>query len=217
MHYRVEAGEAATAREPALIFSLGFRAAAALNLAVMPLTLRWPRQEAAEALKRPLCLRADAGGATTQTFSFWLPGLGQPMHWAYTSCAGMSVDVAPSAPELQDPTYLWRDLLQVHSAFPMHCLVGGGADSCRSQGCGRGPRTQGNVAFANGHYSLDWPCSSLPLLHGTCSLCFTWSPMLCTLMLDQTECTAVPAGDQLYNDAVWQCPTLKAWGASRDL
>jgi hypothetical protein len=139
-----------------------------------------------EALKCSLCLRADAGGATTQTFSFWLPGLGQPMHWAYTSCAGMSVDVAPSAPELQDPTYLWRDLLQVHSAFPMHCLVGGGANSCFGQGC-------------------------------TCSLCTTQSPMLCTLMLDHTECTAVPAGDQLYNDAVWQCPTLKAWGASRDL
>ncbi|KAL4858911.1 Obg-like ATPase 1 [Chlorella vulgaris] len=99
--------------------------------------------------QRAVHYRVEAGGATTQTFSFWLPGLGQPMHWAYTSCAGMSVDVAPSAPELQDPTYLWRDLLQVHSAFPMHCLVGG--------------------------------------------------------------------GDQLYNDAVWQCPTLKAWGASRDL
>jgi hypothetical protein len=26
----------------------------------------------------------------------------------------------------RDPTYLWRDLLQVHAAFPLHALVGGG-------------------------------------------------------------------------------------------
>ena len=25
------------------------------------------------------------------------------------------------------------------------------------------------------------------------------------------------AGDQLYNDGVWQTPTLKAWGAEEDL
>lgn len=29
----------------------------------------------------------------------------------------MSDDVAPSAPERQDPTYLWRDLLQVSGVF----------------------------------------------------------------------------------------------------
>ena len=26
----------------------------------------------------------------------------------------------------KDPTYLWRDLLQVHATFPIHVLVGGG-------------------------------------------------------------------------------------------
>jgi PhoD related phosphatase len=35
-------------------------------------------------------------------------------------------DVAPDSYVHQDPTYLWRDLMAVHSAFPMHCLVGGG-------------------------------------------------------------------------------------------
>jgi hypothetical protein len=26
----------------------------------------------------------------------------------------------------KDPTYLWRDVLQIHSTFPMHVMVGGG-------------------------------------------------------------------------------------------
>lgn len=34
--------------------------------------------------------------------------------------------VESDSPYRQDPTYLWRDLLAVHSAFPMHVLIGGG-------------------------------------------------------------------------------------------
>lgn len=34
--------------------------------------------------------------------------------------------VDSDSPYRQDPTYLWRDLLAVHSAFPMHVLIGGG-------------------------------------------------------------------------------------------
>jgi hypothetical protein len=48
---------------------------------------------------------------------------------AVQSCASyhsVIADTAADAPARQDPTYLWRDLLAVHSAFPMHCLVGGG-------------------------------------------------------------------------------------------
>lgn len=37
-----------------------------------------------------------------------------------------SQDVPEDAPERQDATYLWRDLLQLHDAYPMHCLFGGG-------------------------------------------------------------------------------------------
>ena len=38
----------------------------------------------------------------------------------------MCIDIEDDAPARQDRTYLWRDLLKVHSAFPLHCLVGGG-------------------------------------------------------------------------------------------
>lgn len=44
----------------------------------------------------------------------------------YTSCNGFSGSIPASAPERADATYLWRDMLQLHSAFPLHCLVGGG-------------------------------------------------------------------------------------------
>jgi hypothetical protein len=40
--------------------------------------------------------------------------------------ANWGADVKPDAAERADPDYLWRDLLQVHSAFPMHALIGGG-------------------------------------------------------------------------------------------
>jgi hypothetical protein len=72
---------------------------------------------------------ACAGGRSTRSFTFWLPGAGQPMHWGYYSCNGMSADVAETAPERDDPTYLWRDVLQLHAAFPLHCMVGGGASA----------------------------------------------------------------------------------------
>ena len=42
------------------------------------------------------------------------------------------------SPEKQDPTYLWRDLLQLHGAFPLHCLVGGG-DQLYSDGVFKQP------------------------------------------------------------------------------
>lgn len=58
--------------------------------------------------------------------TFWIPGFGHPMHWGYTSCNGMSSDVPDDSYVRRDPTFLWRDLLGVHSAFPFHCLVGGG-------------------------------------------------------------------------------------------
>ncbi|PRW44508.1 plasma membrane [Chlorella sorokiniana] len=76
--------------------------------------------------QRPVDYCIQAGGQATPTYTFWLPAVGQPMHWGYYSCNGMSDDVKPNAPERKDPTYLWRDLLQLHSAFPLHCLVGGG-------------------------------------------------------------------------------------------
>lgn len=38
------------------------------------------------------------------------------------SCA----DVPEDHYTRKNPTYLWRDMLQVHSAFPIHALVGGG-------------------------------------------------------------------------------------------
>ncbi|PSC71461.1 DNA repair REV1 [Micractinium conductrix] len=66
------------------------------------------------------------GGASVPTYTFWLPAVGQPMHWGYYSCNGFSGDVGLDKPERADPCYLWRDLLSLHSAFPMHCLVGGG-------------------------------------------------------------------------------------------
>ena len=51
------------------------------------------------------------------------------------SCNGFSASIPADAPEREDPTYLWRDLLQLHSAFPLHCLVGGGALRCAALRC----------------------------------------------------------------------------------
>lgn len=64
--------------------------------------------------------------STSASSTFWLPALGQPMHWAYFSCNGLSDSVPEDSFARRDRTYLWRDLLQVHNAFPMHVLVGGG-------------------------------------------------------------------------------------------
>lgn len=66
------------------------------------------------------------GAALWGSYTFWLPGIGQPMHSGYYSCSGISADVSPDAPERKDPCYLWKDLLNVHSAFPLHVLIGGG-------------------------------------------------------------------------------------------
>ncbi|KAI3436720.1 hypothetical protein D9Q98_006135 [Chlorella vulgaris] len=76
--------------------------------------------------QRPVQYSVTAGDTTTKTYSFWLPAVGQPMHWGYTSCNGFSGSIPQDAPERQDATYLWRDMLRLHSAFPLHCLVGGG-------------------------------------------------------------------------------------------
>lgn len=35
-------------------------------------------------------------------------------------------DVAEDHYARAEPTYLWRDMLQLHAAFPLHALVGGG-------------------------------------------------------------------------------------------
>ena len=67
----------------------------------------------------------EAGG-TTSSATFWLQAKGQPFHWGYTSCNGISGSIAEDHYSRKDPTYLWRDMLQVHGAFPLHALVGGG-------------------------------------------------------------------------------------------
>uniref|UniRef100_A0A1D2A293 PhoD-like phosphatase domain-containing protein n=2 Tax=Auxenochlorella protothecoides TaxID=3075 RepID=A0A1D2A293_AUXPR len=76
--------------------------------------------------QRPIAYHVAVGPVQTEQCVFWIPGGGQPMHWGYTSCNGLSSDVPEDAPERQDATYLWRDLLQLHDAYPMHCLFGGG-------------------------------------------------------------------------------------------
>ncbi|EFN58805.1 hypothetical protein CHLNCDRAFT_140599 [Chlorella variabilis] len=76
--------------------------------------------------QRPVEYNVSAGTTITKTYSFWLPAVGQPMHWGYTSCNGFSGSIPATAPERQDVTYLWKDMLKLHSAFPLHCVVGGG-------------------------------------------------------------------------------------------
>lgn len=63
---------------------------------------------------------------TTAEFTVHLPAAQRPMHWAYYSCNGMSADVKPDALERQDVTYLWRDMLALHGAYPLHVVFGGG-------------------------------------------------------------------------------------------
>lgn len=76
--------------------------------------------------QRSVTYTITAGGQTTPVYTFWLPGAGQPMHWGYYSCNGMSSNISPDAPERKDLTYLWRDVKQLHETFPMHCMIGGG-------------------------------------------------------------------------------------------
>lgn len=58
--------------------------------------------------------------------TFWVQAEGKPFHFGYTSCNGISGSIAEDHYSREDPTYLWRDMLQVHEEFPLHCLVGGG-------------------------------------------------------------------------------------------
>lgn len=76
--------------------------------------------------ERPIAYTLKVGPITTGRNVFWVPGHNQHMHWGYTSCNGISTDVARDAPARQDPTYLWRDMLQLHDAYPLHCIYGGG-------------------------------------------------------------------------------------------
>lgn len=65
-------------------------------------------------------------GTESRSATFWIQAKGQPFHFGYTSCNGISGSIAEDHYSRKDPTYLWRDLLSVHSSFPLHVLVGGG-------------------------------------------------------------------------------------------
>ena len=65
-------------------------------------------------------------GDVVSTASFWVQAEGKPFHFGYTSCNGISGSIAEDHYSRKDPTYLWRDMLQVHESFPLHCLIGGG-------------------------------------------------------------------------------------------
>ena len=141
----------------------------------------------------------------------------------------MSDDVAKDAPELSDPTYLWRDLLQLHSAFPLHCLVGGGAwAGGRAGGCAtcgwaaRGGQLAelGVARIASGHplppvlrCAAGSAPSALRVRIALYLLCAARRSCNAPHALYCLHCTA---GDQLYNDGVWQTRSLKEWGAGED-
>ena len=73
------------------------------------------------------CIEYEVGGSFgSKKASFWVQAEKTPFHFGYTSCNGISGSIAEDHYSRQDPTYLWRDMLQVHKAFPLHCLVGGG-------------------------------------------------------------------------------------------
>ena len=76
--------------------------------------------------ERPIAYTATVGPVSTGRHVFWVPGEDQPLHWGYTSCNGLSADVAEDAPERLDATYLWRDVLQLHDGYPLHLIYGGG-------------------------------------------------------------------------------------------
>lgn len=75
----------------------------------------------------------------------------------------MSEDVPHDAPERSDPTYLWRDMLQLHSAFPLHCLVGGGERAGAVPGPGRATR---QLPARPSPCVLQGPCRGLGRLWG---------------------------------------------------
>ncbi len=62
----------------------------------------------------------------TKTATFWVQAAGEPFHVGYTSCNGISSSVPADHYARQDPTYCWRDILQVHERRPIHVLIGGG-------------------------------------------------------------------------------------------
>lgn len=61
-----------------------------------------------------------------ESHRFWVQKKGEPFHWGYTSCNGISGSIAEDHYSRKDPTYLWRDVLAVHGTFPLHVMVGGG-------------------------------------------------------------------------------------------
>ena len=58
--------------------------------------------------------------------TFWVQASGKPFHVGYTSCNGISLSIPAGHYARQDPTYCWRDIVQVHARIPIHVLIGGG-------------------------------------------------------------------------------------------
>lgn len=89
--------------------------------------------------------------------------------------------------------------LQLHAAFPLHALVGSGEQPCQLQLCSSSWPV---AAVRDGQLQLPTPCSRR---------------VCCPLPArPPVHPLQVGGGDQLYSDGVWQCPALKAWGASTD-
>ena len=63
---------------------------------------------------------------TTRSSTFYVQAKGQPFHLGYTSCNGISLSIPADHHARQDPTYCWRDILQLHKKHPIHVLIGGG-------------------------------------------------------------------------------------------
>ncbi|KAK9854763.1 hypothetical protein WJX84_011346, partial [Apatococcus fuscideae] len=60
---------------------------------------------------------------TNQRYHFYVPAQRQQWHWAFHSCNGLS---AGSDLDRWGIPHLWKDVLNRHSAGPLHALVGGG-------------------------------------------------------------------------------------------
>lgn len=122
-----------------------------------------------------------------------------------------TADVLPNASERIDANYLWRDLLGVHSAFPMHVLIGGGdrdtvynstvafAMACRRLSLpGSAPAPQPTFGLAKpkiDHWCMFSTCNARP----KSSMFMPAAPS--------------PAGDQVYCDDAWKAPALSEWAA----
>eukprot|EP00889_Picochlorum_renovo_P005929 jgi/Picre1/32959/NNA_008286.t1 len=57
----------------------------------------------------------EKGASSSATF--WLQAKGQPFHWGYTSCNGISGSIAQDHYSREDPTYLWRDMFRCMMRF----------------------------------------------------------------------------------------------------